>query len=113
MTITAYHIPNAVHPFKVLVSIEGLLFPPIKNSGVMDSIHQCAVLFPEKQDIEVRVKMKHNSISMEEFPEITKEPMGGISAKEVKGSGKNIPAKSDLDLKHLICLMKHPSQCAP
>jgi hypothetical protein len=46
---------------------------------------------------------------MEEFPEITKEPMGGKSAKRDKGLGKDIPAKSDLDLKHLICLMKHPS----
>jgi hypothetical protein len=72
MTIAACHIPNAVDPFKVPVPIEGLLFPPIKNPDVVDSIHKCALLFPEKWDIKVRVKMKHNSISMEEFPEITK-----------------------------------------
>ena len=47
MTIAAYHIPNVVHPFKVPVPIEGLLFPPIKNPSVVDSIHQRAVLFPE------------------------------------------------------------------
>ncbi len=82
MTIAAYHIPNAVHPFKVHVLIESLLFPPIENPGVVDSIHQCAVLFPEKQNIKVGVKTKHNCISMEEFPEITKEPMGGESATE-------------------------------
>jgi hypothetical protein len=81
MTIAAYHIPNAVHHFKVLVLIEGLLFPPIKYPGVMDSIHQRVVLFPEKWDIKVGVKTKHDCISMEEFPEITKEPMGGKSAK--------------------------------
>ena len=52
-----------------------------KNLGVMDSIHQRAVLFLEKRDIIVRVKMKHDSISMEEFPEIRKEPMGGESTK--------------------------------
>jgi hypothetical protein len=109
MTISAYHIPNAVHPFKVPVLIEGLLFLPIKNPGVVDSIHQRVVLFPEKRDIKVRVKTKHDSISMEEFPEITKELMGGESAKGDKGLGKNIPAKTNLDLKCLICLMKHPS----
>ncbi len=65
MTIAAYHIPNALHPFKVPVSIECLLFRPIKNPGVMDSIHQRAVLFPEKRDIKVGVKTKHNSVSME------------------------------------------------
>jgi hypothetical protein len=113
MTIAAYHIPNAVHPFKVPVPIKGLLFPPIKNPSVVDSIHQRAVLFPEKRDIKVGVKTKHDSISMEEFPEITKEPMGGKSAKGDKGSGKNIPAESDFGLKHLMCLMKHPSQRAP
>jgi hypothetical protein len=109
MTIAAYHMLDAVHHLKVPVPIEGLLFLLIKNPSVMDSIHQCAVLFPEKRDIKDGVKTKHDSISMEEFPEITKEPMGGESAKGEKGSGKNIPAKSDLDLKHLICLMKHPS----
>ncbi len=109
MAIAAYHIPNAVHPFKVPVPIEGLLFLLIKNPGVVDSIHQRAVLFPEKWDIKVGVKTKHNSISMEELPEITKEPMGGKSAKGDKGSGKNNPAEFDLDLKHLICLMKYPS----
>jgi hypothetical protein len=65
LTIAAYHFPNAVHPFKVPVPIEGLLFLPIKNPGVMDSVYQRAVLFPEKRDIEVGVKTKHNSISME------------------------------------------------
>jgi hypothetical protein len=81
MAIAAYHIPNAVHPFKVPVPIKGLLFPPIKNPGVVDSIHQRGVLIPEKRDIIVGVKTKHDSISMKEFPEITKEPMGGKSAK--------------------------------
>jgi hypothetical protein len=104
MTIAAYHIPYAVHPFKMPVPIEGLLFPPIKIPSVLDSIHQRAILFPEKRNIKVGVKMKHDSISMEEFPEITKEPMGGESAKRDKGLGKDIPAKSNLDLKHLICL---------
>ncbi len=50
---------------------------------------------------------------MKEFPEVTKEPMGGKSAKRDKGSGKDIPIESDLDLKHLISLMKHLSQRAP
>jgi hypothetical protein len=92
MTIAACHIPDAVHPFKVPVPIEGLLFPLIKNPGVVDSIHQRAVLFLEKRNIKVGVKTKHNSMSMEEFPEITKEPMGGESAKRNKGSGEDIPA---------------------
>jgi hypothetical protein len=113
MTIAAYHIPNAVHPFKVPVPIEGPLFPPIKNPSVVDSINQLAVLFPKKRDIKVGVKTKHDSISMEEFPEITKEPLGGESAKGDKGLGKNVPAESDLDLKCLICLMKHLSRRAP
>jgi hypothetical protein len=65
MTIAAYHIPNAVHSLKVSVLIEGLLFPPIKNPSVVDSVHQHAVLFLEKQDIKVGVKTKHDSISME------------------------------------------------
>jgi hypothetical protein len=47
----------------------------------VDSIHQRAVLFPEKHNIKVGVKTKYNSTSMEEFPEIMKEPMGGESAK--------------------------------
>ncbi len=50
---------------------------------------------------------------MEEFPEIAKEPMGGESAKGDKGLGKGISTKSNLNLTHLICLMKHPSQHAP
>jgi hypothetical protein len=50
---------------------------------------------------------------MEDFPEITKEPMDGESTKRDKGSGKDILAKSNLDLKRLICLMEHPSQRAP
>ncbi len=65
MTIAAYHIPNAVHLFKVPVPIEGLLFPPIKNPVVVDSIHQCVVLFPEKRDTKVGVKTKLDSISMD------------------------------------------------
>jgi hypothetical protein len=93
-------------PFKVPIPIEGLMFPPIKNPSDVDSIHQRAVLFPEKQDIKVEVKMKHHSISMEEFPETTKESMGGKSVKVDKGLGKNIPAESNLDLKHLIRLIK-------
>jgi hypothetical protein len=50
---------------------------------------------------------------MDEVPEITKEPMGGKFAKRDKGLGKDISAESDLDLKHLICLMEYPSQRAP
>ncbi len=113
MTIAAYHVPNAVHPLKGPAPVEGLLFLLIKNLGVVDSIYQRAALFPEKQDIKVGVKTKHDSISMEEFPEITNKPMNGESAKGDKGSGKDNPAKSDLNPKHLICLMKHPSQHAP
>jgi hypothetical protein len=97
MSIAAYHIPNAMHPFKVPVPIEGLLFTPIENPSVMDCIHQRAVLFLEKQNIKAGVKTKYNSISMEEFPEILEEPMGGESAKRDKGLGKDIPAKSDLN----------------
>jgi hypothetical protein len=77
------------------------------------SIHQRAVLFLEKQNIKVGMKMKYNSIFMEEFPEVTKEPMGCKSAKRDKGLGKDIPAESDLNMKHLISLMKHPSLRAP
>ncbi len=113
MSIAAYHILNAVHSFKVPVPIEGLLLPPIKNPSVMDSIYQRAVLFPGKWDIKVMVKMKYNSISMEEFPEILEEPMGGESAKGDKGLGKDIPAESDFDLKHLICLVEHLSRHTP
>ncbi len=113
MSIPAYHVLNAMDPFKVPVPIEGLLFSLIKNPEVVDNIHQRAVLFPEKRDIKVGMKMKHDSISIEEFAEITKEPMGGESPKGDKGLVKDIPAKSDLNLKHLICLMKHPSQHAP
>jgi hypothetical protein len=91
MTFAACHIANAVHPFEVPVPIKSLLFLPIEDPSVMDSIHQRAVLFPEKRNIKVRVKMKHNSISMEEFPEITKKLMGGKSAKRDKGLGKDIP----------------------
>jgi hypothetical protein len=113
MSIAAYHIPNSVHPFKAPVPIEGLLFPPTKNPSVLGSINQCVVLFPEKRNIKVRMKTKYNSISIEEFPEITKEPMGSKSAKKDKGSGKDVPTKSNLDLKHLICLIEHLSQLAP
>jgi hypothetical protein len=62
----------------------------------MNSIHQRAVLFPKKHNIKVGVKMKHNSISMEEFPEIMKEPMGSKSAKRDKGSGKILPPSPTL-----------------
>jgi hypothetical protein len=113
MSIAAYHIPDAVHPFKVPVPIEGLLFPPIENPSVVDSIHQRAVLFLEKRNIKVGMKTKYNSIYMEEFLEVTKEPMGGESAERDKGLGKDIPAESNLDLKHLISLMEHPSLPAP
>jgi hypothetical protein len=65
ITIAAYHNPDAVHPFKVPAPIDGLLFPSIKDPGVVDSIHQCAVLFPDKRNVKVGVKMKHDSISME------------------------------------------------
>jgi hypothetical protein len=41
-----------------------------------------------------------------------KEPMGGESAKRDKGLGEDISAESKLNLKHLICLMEHPSQPA-
>jgi hypothetical protein len=70
------------------------------------------VLFPEKRNVKVRMDTKYNAISKEEFPEISKEPMGGESAEGDKGLGKDISAKSDLNLKHLVCLMEHPSQCA-
>jgi hypothetical protein len=125
MTITEYHIPKAVHPFIVPVPIEGLLLPPIKDPSVVDCIHQHAVLFPEKQDVEVGMETKYKSISMQdwEFPEILKEPMGGISTKGDKGLGKkyfhqvvsrkDIFTMSDLNLKHLICLMEHPPHRAP
>jgi hypothetical protein len=86
MTIAAYHIPNAVHLFIVPVPIEGLLLPPIKDPSVVDCIHQHAVLFLEKQNVKVGMKTKYNSMSMEEFPEILKEPMGGESAKGDKRS---------------------------
>ncbi len=65
LTIAAYRIPNAVHPFKVSVPIEDLLLPLTKNPGVVDSIHQCAALFPDKRDIKVRAKTNHDFISME------------------------------------------------
>ncbi len=84
MTITAYHIPNAVHPFIVSGPIKGYLLPPIKDPSVVDCIHQRAVLFLKKQNIKVGMKTKYNSISMEELPEIAKEPMDGESAKGEK-----------------------------
>jgi hypothetical protein len=112
MSITAYHIPNAVHPFKVPVLIEGCLFLPIKDPSVMDGIHQRVVLFLEKRNIKVGMKTKYNSISMEDFLEILEEPMGGESAKGDKGLGEDISTESDLNLKHLICLMEHSSRCA-
>jgi hypothetical protein len=119
MSINAHHIPNAVHPFKVPVWIEGLLFQPIENPSGVNSIHQCAVLLLEKRNIKVGVKMKYNSISMEEFPEIAKEPMGGKSAKKDEGLGKDIPAKSDLDLNpdmpdgaSILTCSLYPSDCS-
>jgi hypothetical protein len=113
MSITTYHIPNAVHPFIVPVPIEGHQFLPIEDPSVVNCIHQCAVLFLEKRNVKVKMKMKYNSLSMKEFPEISNEPMGGKSAKGDKGLGKDISAKSDLNLKHLICLKEHPSHHAP
>jgi hypothetical protein len=56
------------------------------------------VLFPEKWKIKVGVKTKYNSISMEEFTEILKEPMSGEPAKRDKGLGKDILTTSDLNL---------------
>ncbi len=85
-TITAYHIPNAMHPFIVPVPIEGLLLLSIKDPSVMDCIHQCTVMFQEKQNVEVGMETIYNSISMQEFPEFSKEPMGGESTKGDKGS---------------------------
>jgi hypothetical protein len=40
-----------------------------------------------------------------------KETMGGESAKGDKGSANDISSESNLNLKHLICLMDHPSLC--
>ncbi len=80
-TITAYHIPNAVHPFIVPVQIEGLLLPPMKDPSVMDCIYQCAVMFLEKRDVRVDMETKYNSISMQKIPKISKEPMIGKSTK--------------------------------
>jgi hypothetical protein len=67
-TITAYHIPNAVHPIIVPVPIEGLLLQPIKDPSVVDTIYQHVVMFPEKQDVKVGMETKYNSISMKKFP---------------------------------------------
>ncbi len=103
-TITAYHIPNAVHPFIVPVPIEGLLLLPIKDPSVVECIHQHVVLFLEKRNVEVVMETKYNSIS-----EISKQPMGGESTEGDKGLGKDISTESDLNMKHLICLMEHPS----
>jgi hypothetical protein len=41
-------------------------------------------MFPEKWDVEVGMETKYNSISMQEFSEISKEPMGGESTKDEK-----------------------------
>jgi hypothetical protein len=43
-------------------------------------------MFPKKWYVEVGMEMKYNSISMQEFPEISKEPMGGESTKGDKRS---------------------------
>jgi hypothetical protein len=40
-------------------------------------------------------------------------PWFGKSTKGDKGSGKDISAKSDLNRKHPICRMEHPSRRAP
>jgi hypothetical protein len=73
------------------VPIAGLLFPPIKNSRDMDCIHQRAVLFPEKRNIKVGMKTKYNFISMEEFPEISKNPWVVSLPKAIKDWEKIFP----------------------
>jgi hypothetical protein len=113
MSIAANQIPKAVHPFNVPVLVEGLLFSSIKDSSVVDCIHQRAVVFPENRSIKVKMKMKYNSMSMEEFPEILKEPMGGECAKGDKGLGKDISAKSNLNLNYLTPATAKCSQRAP
>ncbi len=53
----------------------------IKDASILDCIHQCAVMFPKKQDVKVGMETKYDSISMQEFPEISKEPMSDESTK--------------------------------
>jgi hypothetical protein len=53
----------------------------IKDTSIADCIHQHAVMFLEKQDVEVGMETKYNSVSMQEFPAISKEPMGDKSTK--------------------------------
>jgi hypothetical protein len=84
-------VSNAVHPFKVPVPIEGHLFLPIEDPSVMDSTHQHAVLFSEKRNNEVGMKTKYNSISMEEFPEISKKTWVASLPKEIKDREKIFP----------------------
>jgi hypothetical protein len=61
----------------VSIPIESVLLMLIKDSSIEDCIHQRAVMFLEKRDVEVRMETKYNYISMQEFPEISKEPEGG------------------------------------
>jgi hypothetical protein len=86
--ITAYYIPKAVHPFIVPIPIESLLLMLIKDTSLMDCIHQYAVMFPEKQDVEVGMETKYNSISMPEFAEI---PLVASLPKETKNCEKIFP----------------------
>ncbi len=51
----------------------------IKDTSIVDCIHQRAVMFPKKQDVKIGMETKYNSISMQEFPEISKELMGDES----------------------------------
>jgi hypothetical protein len=65
----------------VPIPIESLLLMLIKDTSLVDCIHQRAVMFLEKQDVKVGMETKYNSLYMQEFPEISKEPMGGESTK--------------------------------
>ncbi len=85
----------------------------IKDSSIVDCIHQSAVMLTEYQNVEVDMETKYNSVSMQEFPEVSEEPIGGKSTKRDKRLWENIATKSDLNLKHLICLVEHPSRHAP
>jgi hypothetical protein len=38
-------------------------------------------MFPEKWNVNKGMETKYNSVSMQELPEISKEPMGGKSTK--------------------------------
>jgi hypothetical protein len=89
--VIPHHIPSAVHPFKVHVPIEGLLFPPIKNPGVVDSIHQRAVLFPEKRDIKVGVKTDTTPYLWSSSQRLQKNPWVASLPKEIKDWEKIFP----------------------